>query len=591
MRRSQIDGSIHPFATWSRRCFLRTASVLGLAQLVPPQLLATDAPGPIFSDVTTEAGITWHHFNGISPDRYLIETMGGGVGLFDFDEDGWLDIFLLNGGETPHGRSAQPLHNALYRNLGNGRFVDVAAEAGLASVKNYGMGVAIADYDNDGHQDIFLTGFPNCTLYHNNGNGTFTDVTAEAGLQNAGRWASGAAWIDYDRDGFLDLIVCNYAEFSFAGIAPKCEYLNVRTYCEQRGYRGLPLTLYHNNRDGTFTDVSPSSGLDRFVGRALGVVAIDVDGDNWPDLFVARDASPNLLLLNKHDGTFVDVGLDAEVAYDANGNAKAGMGVDAGDVNSDGRPDFVVTNFNFEFHSLFLNREKLPFEDWTRASHLAGFTRSNVGWGTHFLDFDNDGMLDLMIVNGHVIEVIESLQSNVTYKEKPLLLRNTGNAVFEDVGSKAGTPFSRKYSTRGLAIGDWNNDGAADAIFTCLGDRPVLLRNNLGKQNSWIGLRLVGVKSNRDAIGAKLVLHSGDRTLIRWITGGSSYLSSHDKRVLFGLGKMPPNHRVDFEIVWPSGLTQLARSFEINRYHQLVEAPQNDTKPMTTSTTEKPKLP
>lgn len=497
--------------------------------------------------------------------------MGGGLGFFDFDDDGWLDIFLLNGGETPRGKSGKPLHNALYRNLGNGKFVDVAAQAGLGPVKNYQMGVAIADFDNDGHQDIFITGFPNCTLHHNNGDGTFTDVTADAGLRDAGRWASGAAWFDYDRDGFLDLVVCNYAEFSFEGIAPNCKFADVRTYCEQRVYKGMPLTLYHNNRNGTFSDVSESSGLGRLVGRALGVVAIDIDSDGWPDLFVARDASPNLLLINKHDGTFVDVGVEAEIAFDSNGNAKAGMGVDAGDVNGDGRPDVVVTNFNFEYPSLFLSRGTLPFEDWTRASHLAGPMRLDVGWGVHFIDFDNDGLLDLMIVNGHVIEVIESLQPQVKYKEQPVLLHNTGNAVFEDVSSKAGTAFAQGYLARGLAIGDWNNDGAPDAIFTCIGERPVLLRNDAGQKNFWIGLQLAGVKSNRDAIGSKLTLRLGDKKLTRWLTGGSSYLSSHDKRVLFGLGSLPASRLVDVEIVWPNGWTQSASSLAINRYHRIVE--------------------
>ena len=559
-------------AACSRRHFLYALSAAAIGQFFPPKLVRADArPNPIFSDFTSEAGITWRHFNGFSPDRYLIETMGGGVGLFDFDDDGWLDIFLLNGGETPRGKSEKPLQNALYHNLGNGKFVDVAADVGINRVKHYQMGVAAADFDNDGHQDIFITGFPNCTLYHNNGNGAFTDITADAGLQNAGRWASGAAWFDYDRDGFLDLVVCNYVEFSFEGVAPKCEFVNVRTYCEQRAYKGMPLTIYHNNRNGTFTDVSRSSGLDRFVGRALGVVAIDIDDDGWPDLFVARDASPNLLLLNKHDGTFVDAGLEAEIAFDINGNARAGMGVDAGDVNGDGRPDLVVTNFSFEFHSLFLNRGGFPFEDWTRPSHLAGLTRVDVGWGVHFVDFDNDGLLDLMIVNGHVTEVIESLQPQVKYRERPLLLHNLGNAVFEDVSSKAGPAFSQSYLARGLAIGDWDNDGAPDAIFTCVGDRPVLLRNNVGRKNSWIGLRLVGVKSNRDAIGAKLTIRVGDRTLVRWLTGGSSYLSSHDKRVLFGLGNLTASQRVNVEIVWPNGGTQVASSLEINRYHQIVE--------------------
>jgi hypothetical protein len=268
----------------------------------------------------------------------------------------------------------------------------------------------------------------------------------------------------------------------------------------------------------------------------------------------------------------VDAGLEAEIAFDSNGNARAGMGVDAGDANGDGRPDIVVTNFNFEFHSLFLNPGKFPFEDGTRASQLAALTRSNVGWGAHFLDFDNDGRLDLMIVNGHVNEVIESLQPQVKYKERPLLLHNAGGgAVFEDVSSSAGTAFSQSYLARGLAIGDWDNDGAPDAIFTCIGDRPVLLRNNVGQNNSWVGLGLVGVKSNRDAIGAKLTLRVGERKLTRWLTGGSSYLSSHDKRVLFGLGNLTASHPVDVEIVWPNGATQIASALQINRYHRIVE--------------------
>jgi hypothetical protein len=459
----------------------------------------------------------------------------------------------------------------LYRNLGNGKFVDVAAEAGLSKLKTYGTGVAIADFDNDGHQDLLVTGFPNCVLYHSNGDGTFTDVTEDAGLRNAGRWGASAAWFDYDRDGFLDLVICNYAELSFDGTGPRCEYLNVRTYCEQRVYKGLPLTLYHNNRNGTFTDVSRSSGLDKFVGRALGVVALDIDGDGWQDLFVARDASPNLLLLNKHDGTFVDAGVDAEIAYDSNGNAKAGMGVDANDINGDGRPDFVVTNFSFEYPSLFLSHAGLLFDEGARAARIAGVARLDVGWGAHFIDFDNDGLLDLMLVTGHVNEVVESLQPTVKYKERPLLLRNLGNSQFEDVSSSAGPAFSKGYLARGLAMGDWNNDGAPDAVFTSIGESPVLLRNNVGQKNSWVGVQLTGTKSNRDAIGAKLTLSAGDRKLTRWLTGGSSYLSSHDKRIIFGLGSLAPNQAVAIEILWPGGARQNATALTVNRYHHLVE--------------------
>lgn len=559
-------------ACLSRRGFLTALSMAAVGQFVPSKLLGgTSSANPIFSDVTAEAGLSWRHFNGFSADRHLIETMGGGVGFFDFDNDGQLDIFLLNGGETPHGRSEKPVQNALYRNLGNGKFVDVAAQAGLSGVKTYGTGVAIADFDNDGHQDILVTGFPSCVLYHNNGNGTFTDVTEDAGLRNAGRWGASAAWFDYDRDGFLDLVICNYAEMSFEGPAPRCDYLNVRTYCEQRAYKGMPLTLYHNNRNGTFTDVSRSSGLDRFVGRALGVVALDVDGDGWPDLFIARDANPNLLLLNKRDGTFADASVEAEIGYDSNGNAKAGMGVDAGDINGDGRPDFVVTNFSFEYPSLFLSRPSLLFDDGARAAGIAGVARLDVAWGVHFVDFDNDGFLDLMLVAGHVNEVVESLQPQVKYKERPLLLHNLGNGQFEDVSVNAGPAFSRGYLARGLAIGDWDNDGAPDAIFTSIGDSPVLLRNNVGQKNSWMGVRLTGTKSNRDAIGAKLTLSVADRKLVRWLAGGSSYLSSHDKRVLFGLGGLAADQTVNLEILWPNGTRQNVTALKINRYHQIVE--------------------
>lgn len=529
------------------------------------------SPAPdIFSDIAQDAGITWQHFSGKSPDRYLIEAMGGGVAFVDFDGDGRQDIFLVNGGETPHGKSAIPVRNALYRNLGNGRFEEVAAKAGVDRINFYGMGVAAADYDNDGFPDLFVTGYPACALFHNNRDGTLTDVTEKAGVRNPGRWAAGAAWFDYDRDGYLDLVVATYARFSLDS-PKKCEVNGVRSYCEQVAYEGMPLTLYHNNGDGTFTDVSKSSGLDKMVGRALGIVAIDVNDDGWPDLFIARDASPNLLLIDKRDGTFEDAGVEAEIAYDEDGAAKAGMGVDAGDTSGAGRPGFVVTNFNDQYHSLFVPAHSLVYEDRTVRSRLAALTKAYVGWGVKFLDYDNDGNLDIVLVNGHINEAIETTRADVKYKEPPLLLRNDSKGGFENMRDQAGPAFAAGYVARGLAVGDFDNDGDSDVVFTRLDGSPVLLRNNVGQNNPWIGFELQGTKSNRDAIGAKITLSQSGRRFVRWIAGGSSYLSSHDKRVLFGLGATPQGGAVTAEIRWPSGAVQKLSELKTGQYHKVVE--------------------
>ena len=478
-----------------------------------------NSANPIFEDITQRAGIDWEHFNGVSEDKFLLETMGGGVGFLDYDNNGLLDIFFVNGGETPHTKSSQPVRNALYRNLGNNRFENVAEKAGVDRLPFYGMGVAVADYDNDGFQDLFVSGYPRSALFHNNGDGTFSDVTEKAGVLNVGKWSASAAWFDYDRDGFLDLFVCNYVKFSFSD-PKRCEMAGRRGYCEQLAYQGDFPTLYHNNRDGTFSDVTARAGLQAMVGRALGVVAIDLNDDGWTDLFVVRDASPNSLLLNQKDGTFKDLGLEAGVAYSALGKERAGMGVDAADINGDGLPDFVVTNFTDEFHALFVSTSPLAYEDRTVQSGLAQLTRLDVGFGTHFIDYDNDGFLDLIIVNGHVTELMEVARRDAKYRELPLLLRNTGTGAFQNMKESGGAFFATPRVARGLAVGDFNNDGFIDVAVTCLNAKPVLLENRIAREHQWVGLDLEGTKSNRDAIGAKLTLHSEPRQSVRWITGG-----------------------------------------------------------------------
>ncbi|MFN7938739.1 MAG: VCBS repeat-containing protein [Bryobacteraceae bacterium] len=459
-----------------------------------------------FRDIASEAGIRWRHFNGMSADRYLVESTTGGVAVLDFDADGRMDLLFVTGGETPRGKAGPGgARHALYRNLGGNKFADVTARAGLGVTKFYGMGAAAADYDNDGFPDVYVSGYPSGALFRNNGDGTFADVTAKAGVANAGEWGTSAAWFDFDRDGRLDLFVANYAQFSFED-RKKCEFEGKPVYCSQTAYAGRASRLYRNNGDGTFADVSASSGVGLLAGRGLGVVAIDYDGDGWQDLFVARDASPNLLLRNKGDGTFAEVGLEAEIAFNPDGIARAGMGVDAGDMDGDGRPDFVVTNFDSEYHALYLNAGKLPFREATVESRLAQYSKPYVGWGVRMMDYDNDGDLDLLIVNGHLHEMIAQSNRTVSYREPPLLLANDGKARFTKVDG--GPVFAGAYLGRGMASGDLDDDGYVDAVFVSLNDPPVVLRNEW-RGASWVGVQLRGTVSNRDAIGARLTLRAG----------------------------------------------------------------------------------
>ncbi len=529
-------------------------------------LFAMPAGEPVFRDITAAAGITWRHFNGQSPDRFLVESTAGGAVFGDFDADGLLDLLFINGGETPRGKAPGGVRHALYRNSGNQRFTDVTARAGIVTHGLFGMGASAADYDNDGHLDLYISGYPRGALFHNNGDGAFTDVTARAGVGNQGEWGTSAAWFDYDNDGHLDLFIANYAGFSFADPL-RCQFDGKPVYCAQTAYQGRPSRLYRNLGDGRFEDSSAASGIHALPGRALGVVAIDYNGDGRQDLFVARDASPNLLLRNRGDGTFEDVALEAEAAFNADGIARAGMGVDAGDVDGDGTPDFVVTNFDTEYHALYLNPGRLPFREATVSSRLARHTRPYVGWGVRFADYDNDGDLDLLIVNGHLHEMIAQSNRAVAYREPPLLLANDGKARFTKV--EAGPVFQTGYLGRGLATGDFDNDGAVDAAFVSLNESPVLLHNQGALGRKWVGLRLRGTLSNRDATGAKLTLRTGSRTLTRWIAGGGSFLASHDRRIIFGLGTS--GIAGELEIRWPSGRVQRIASLAPGRYHDITE--------------------
>ncbi len=393
-------------------------------------------------------------------------------------------------------------------------------------------------------------------------------MTAKAGVANAGEWGASAAWLDYDRDGRLDLFIANYVGFSYSQ-SKRCEFAGQPTYCAQTEYQGSRSRLYHNNGDGKFTDLSVPSGVAAMPGRALGVIAIDADGDGWIDLFVARDASPNLLLLNERNGTFRDAAVEKEVAYNSDGVARSGMGIDAADINGDGLPDFVVTNFDHEYHALYLSDAKGPYIEATVASGLARYTRPYVGWGVRFLDFDNDGAPDLLIANGHLHQQIALANREVSYREPPLLLANNGKGQFHSMGAQAGPAFTTGILGRGLATGDFDNDGAVDALLVDLNGPPVLLHNTASSRNTWAGVALRGVHCNRDAIGARLTLRTGDKSLTRWIAGGGSFLSTHDRRVVFGLGadrKAGP-----LEIRWPDGRLQTVSELPLNRYTTIEE--------------------
>lgn len=535
----------------SRRELLK---LLGMACLVGPGAVKGAASGPpiTFVDVAAASGIGFCHDNAASPQKYLIETMGSGCAWIDYDQNGLLDLYLVNGAATPAYTPRQPLRSALYRNNGNGTFTEVTSRAGVGAEGLFGMGVAVGDYDNDGFPDLLVLGYGRSILYHNNGDGTFTDVTARAGVENAGRWASSAAWFDYDNDGRLDLVIANYVDWS-----PERNYYcgdrgpGMRSYCHPDVYHGQPPTLFHNNGDGTFTDVSLRSGVGLKPGNGLGVVTFDYDNDGWQDIFIANDSLPNSLFHNNRDGTFTEVGYLAGVAVSTDGQMEAGMGTDAADITGSGRMDLFVTHLDLQLARLYRNLGQQGFEDETFASRIGYATYHRSGFGTSFMDYDNDGRRDLFIANGHVLDNIERYHSETRYAEPKQMFRNIGGGRFEDASGQLGSDFLRPRVSRGAAIGDFDNDGDLDILVNNNGERPQLLRNDGGNANHWLEILLIGTRSNRDGVGARVKLTAGDLTLYDQRKGGMSYQSAQDPRLHFGLGQ---RSQIDsIEITWPSG--------------------------------------
>jgi enediyne biosynthesis protein E4 len=570
-------------APFSRRQFLKMLGIAGsggagiVGAGTPPgfgQPASLPASGQTDSALTFEeippskSGISWVHVNGRSAEMYLPETTGAGCAFLDYDSDGWMDIYLVNSGRCDFFNPNPPLRNALYHNNRDGTFTDVTEKAGVIG-GGYGQGVAVGDYDGDGRPDLYVTQYGHSILYHNNGDGTFTDVTLKAGVAAPG-WGSSAVWFDYDNDGRLDLFVCRFVDFDrsknkFCGNHDTGE----RYYCIPRVYDPAPSWLFHNNGDGTFIDVSNQSDIGKSPGKAWGVVATDINNDGWMDIFVANDTVQNFLFAN-HKGKFEEIALQAGVGYSADGRARSGMGVDSADYDQDGWMDLFVSNVDQEMYALYHNNHDESFDDLSIPMGIGMTTRLMSGWGLKFFDCDNDGNLDLFLANGHPDDRIEERYSQVKYKEPMLLFRNTGKG-FDNVSAQGGPIFSKTFAGRGMAIGDFNNDGRVDVLVAVNNGAPLLLQNNSGKQNHWLGVRLVGKKSNSDAVGAVITWQAGDLKRHRMKVGGGSYLASHDPREVLGIGERT---KIDWiEIKWPqpSGAVERLTDLPIDRYVTVVE--------------------
>src|SRR5712692_4267021 len=511
----------------------RSYSTDELPKTPPPP--GPNAPSTVtFTDITAATKIAFKHAGSPTSLKYLLETMGGGVGIFDYDNDGRMDIFFTNGAllKDPMPKDAMPdksdrkFWNRLFHQKADGTFEDVTERAGLKG-NGYSMGVAAGDYDNDGFVDLYVTGYGQNHLYHNNGDGTFTDVTSKLGVAGGG-WSTSAGWIDYDHDGRLDLFVARYLDWDFEKGAALCgDSRGTRAYCHPENFKGATNILYHQKADGTFQDVSVKAGIADPDGKALGVAFADFDNDGFIDIFVANDSVRQSLYRNKGDGTFEDIAVTSGAGYDENGKTFAGMGVDAADYDNDGWPDVLITTLSNETYPLYRNNGDLSFTWATNSSAVGQISLPYSGWGTHFVDIDNDGLRDIFVAQGHVLDTIEKSTSYLKYKQPPLLMRNTSKS-FVNVSATAGAAFNLPIVARGAAFGDLNNDGQIDIVIGELNGAPLILRND-GTKNHWLGIRLIGTKSNRDGIGARIIVtdNSGRRQIFD-VSAAGSYLSAND---------------------------------------------------------------
>jgi hypothetical protein len=573
----------------NRREFLRYGGWLGSGLLLPGRLWSAPATAPLrmnwapglgsstirFEDITSQSGVTFKTDSCFTPNKNQPETMVGGVGLIDYDNDGYLDLFFVNGAAIPSLKKESPkFYNRLYHNNRDGTFTDVTEKAGLAG-DGYDMGVAVGDFDNDGWPDIFVANVTQNRLYRNNGNGTFTDVTDKAGVgmplyKGEKMWSAAAGWVDYDNDGKLDLFVSNYCRWRVNGDPVCMSGGRERAYCHPKFYEPLPCTLYHNNGDGTFTDVSEQTGISKVLGKGMGVVFNDYDGDGFIDIFVANDNMPNSLFHNLKGKAFEEVALDSGVAYAESGKAVSGMGAEFRDLDNDGLPDIWHTATELETFPLFRNIGKGMFVDFTGRSGLARSTLEMSGWGNAVADFDNDGLKDLLVARGNVLDNISDF-SERTFAEPLTIFRNLGNMKFEDISKQAGPSLQVAMPYRGCVIGDLFNSGHLDIVTTALSNQARILRNMTPGANNWIKFQLAGTKSNRMGIGAQVKVTTEDGSAQYDVVSTSAgYQSSRDVRAHFGLGPFKAAKQV--EIKWPSGIRQVLKDVPANQVHRVEEA-------------------